>query len=35
MYVIEKEKINSKVYKMIPSDLMDKLKRKDSIIEKK
>lgn len=34
-YIMDKEKVNSKVYKMIPLDVMDKLKRRDSTIERK
>lgn len=34
-YVLEKEKVNSKIYKLFPADILERMKKKDSIIEKK
>jgi hypothetical protein len=35
LYVLDSEKPNSKVVKLIPTDIMDKLKKRDSVVERR
>ena len=35
LYVLDYEKPNSKIIKLIPADIMERLKRKDSLLERR
>jgi hypothetical protein len=35
LYILDCEKPNSKIVKLIPTDIMDKLKKRDSVLERR
>lgn len=34
-YIFDREKVNSKIYKLIPNEILEKIKRRDSILIEK